>query len=74
MRKLIDHPGVRHSEIIETEKLNGTVRRHLLVYTSVVLDPGSERYDRAAYESLMSEIHAALDRNPDLDGADIESG
>lgn len=74
MEKLIAHPGVRHSQIVETEKLDGTVCKHLLVYTSVVLDPGAEHYDKAAHESLMKEIHATLDRHPELDGADIESG
>lgn len=74
MEKLIDYPGVKHSQIVDTEKLDGTVCKHLLVYTSVVLDPGAADYDKAAHDGLMQQIHAALDRHPELDGADIESG
>jgi hypothetical protein len=74
MQKLIDHPGVSHSEIVETEKLDGTVCKHLHVYTSIVLDPGAGGYDKAAHDSLMSQIHDLLDRHLDIDGADIEGG
>jgi hypothetical protein len=72
MPKLIEHPSIKHCEIIETEKLDGTVCKHVLVYTSLVLDPGRDGYDKAAHDGLMVEVHGLLDRHPDLDGADVE--
>lgn len=72
MQKLIDHPSIKHCEIIETEKLDGTVLKHVLVYTSLILDPNREGYDKAKHDDLMAEIHGLLDRHPDIDGADVE--
>lgn len=72
MQKLVEHPSVRHCEIIEAQKVDGTICKHLLVYTSLVLDPARSGYDKAAHAGLMAEIHGLLDRRPDLDGADLE--
>lgn len=72
MHNIIDHPSVKHCEIIETEKIDGTVCKHVLVYTSLILDPGRDGYDKAAHDGLMAQIHALLDRHPDIDGADVE--
>ena len=36
--------------------------------------PGAGGYDKAAHDSLMSQIHDLLDRHLDIDGADIEGG
>ena len=72
MQKLIDHPSIKHCEIVETETLDGTVCKHVLVYTSLILAPGRAGYDKAAHDTLMTEIHGLLDRHPDVAGADVE--
>lgn len=72
MQKLIDHPNVSRCEVVETEKLDGTLCKHVVVFTSVVLDPSRGGYDKSAHDSLMAQIHEFLDRHPDVDGADVE--
>lgn len=72
MDKLQQHSSVKHARLVEAERLDGTVLRHVVVHTGLVLDPSRDGYDKAAHDDLMAAIHALLDRHPDIDGADVE--